>query len=108
VILEYIREAVALNEQGVKRPAVKKGPLTKLEIPKELLVALKHNPKARTTFDAFSPSCQREYIEWIAEAKRVETRQRRLVTALEWLSEGKPRNWKYMNCGTKKTPTKKS
>jgi len=48
------------------------------------------------TFDAFPPSQQRDYVEWIAEAKRDETRERRIAQALEWLAEGKPRNWKYM------------
>jgi uncharacterized protein YdeI (YjbR/CyaY-like superfamily) len=37
----------------------------------------------------------REYIEWLTEAKSEETRQKRLETAIAWISEGKPRNWKY-------------
>ena len=49
-----------------------------------------------STFEAFSPSHKREYAEWIADAKRAETRQRRIDTAIEWMAEGKPRNWKYM------------
>ena len=95
IILEYIRAAVALNEQGIKRPAAKRKPAAKVEVPNDLRAALKQNPKARAIFDAFSPSHQREYIEWITEAKQLATRERRLATTLEWLTEGKSRNWKY-------------
>jgi len=96
ILLEYIREAVALNEAGVKAPPRKK-PVRKppLVVPDDLLRALKSNKKARATFEGFSPSHQREYVEWITEAKQEETRARRLTTTLEWLSEGKSRNWKY-------------
>ena len=97
VLLEYIREAVALNEQGVKVPAARKsarkGPMP---IPEYFQAALDKDEKARATFDAFSPSHQREYVEWLTEAKTEATRARRLATALIWLAEGKPRNWKYM------------
>jgi uncharacterized protein YdeI (YjbR/CyaY-like superfamily) len=65
-------------------------------VPDALAAALARNRRARATFDAFSPSQQREYCEWIAEAKREETRTQRVATAVEWLAEGKPRNWKYM------------
>ena len=54
--------------------------------------------QARATFAAFSPSCKREYVEWIAEAKREETRQRRVAQAVDWMAEGKQRNWKSVNC----------
>jgi uncharacterized protein YdeI (YjbR/CyaY-like superfamily) len=97
ILLEYIREAVALNEQGVKLPPWKK-PARKqeLEIPDDLVRALKANKKAGATFEGFSPSHKREYVEWITEAKQEETRTKRLVTAIEWMTQGKPRNWKYM------------
>ena len=52
--------------------------------------------RAKATFEAFPPSRQREYAEWIAEAKTGETRERRLETAIEWMEEGKPRMWKYL------------
>jgi uncharacterized protein YdeI (YjbR/CyaY-like superfamily) len=58
--------------------------------------ALGANRKAASTFEAFSRSQQREYLEWIADAKQDETRARRIAQAVEWLEEGKPRNWKYM------------
>jgi uncharacterized protein YdeI (YjbR/CyaY-like superfamily) len=97
ILLAYIREAVALNELGVKLPAKRKSVRKKpLVVPADLVRALKTNKKARATFDGFSPSHQREYVEWITEAKQEETRARRLATTLEWLAAGKPRNWKYM------------
>ena len=65
-------------------------------VPKELAAALKRNTAAKRTWDNFSPSHRREYIEWITQAKQAETRARRLATALEWMAEGKARNWKYM------------
>ena len=55
-------------------------------------------PKAAAAYAAFSPSCKREYAEWIAEAKRPETRERRIAQAVEWIAEGKQRNWKYQEC----------
>jgi uncharacterized protein YdeI (YjbR/CyaY-like superfamily) len=65
-------------------------------MPAELAEALRKNPEARATFEAFSPSHRREYVDWIAEAKGEDTRQRRLANAIEWMAEGKARNWKYM------------
>lgn len=66
-----------------------------LETPAELAAALKKNKAASKVFEAFSPSCKREYIEWITEAKRPETRELRLTQAVEMIAEGKQRNWKY-------------
>ncbi len=95
-----IRKAMRLNEQGVKTSVARKtvGPRAPLEVPEELLAALGKNRKAKATFDGFSPSARREYVEWVAEAKRDETRQRRIAQAVEWMAEGKQRNWKYQNC----------
>ena len=97
VLTACIKAAMKLNDEGVKlsRPKKTKPELT---VPDDLKKALKANSRAQATFDDFSPSKKREYVEWITEAKTDETRQRRLVTAIEWISEGKPRNWKYMNC----------
>lgn len=96
VLVGYIRQAMKLNEDGVQAPARRKtGAAKPVAIPDDLSVALERNRKARAAFDAFSPSHQREYIEWITEAKRDETRQRRIGQALEWIAEGKSRNWKY-------------
>jgi uncharacterized protein YdeI (YjbR/CyaY-like superfamily) len=63
-----------------------------------LSAALKKNKKALETFDQFSYSHKKEYVEWLTEAKRDETRAQRLETTIAWLAQGKPRNWKYMNC----------
>jgi uncharacterized protein YdeI (YjbR/CyaY-like superfamily) len=96
----YIRKAMKLNEDGVKvperiRPAK---PRPAPDAPDDLLAALKMNKQAKTNFDAFSPGCKREYVDWIVEAKREATRQRRVAQAVEWICEGKQRNWKYQNC----------
>jgi uncharacterized protein YdeI (YjbR/CyaY-like superfamily) len=61
-------------------------------------VALRKSAKARKTWEEFAPSHKREYVDWIAEAKTAETRQRRLDQTIEWVAEGKQRNWKYMDC----------
>jgi hypothetical protein len=90
-----IKEAAALNEAGVKvsRAARPKPPV---EVPPYMLAAIRKNKQAAAAFDALPPSHQREYVEWITEAKGEDTRQRRLDTAVAWIAEGKPRNWKYM------------
>ncbi len=97
VLTGYIKQAMKLNEEGVKAPAKHKGGAKKsLRVSNYLSAALKKNKRALATFEAFSLSHKREYIEWIAEAKTDETRERRMKTAIEWMAEGKPRNWKYM------------
>ncbi len=98
VLAGYIKKAMELNETGVKKAAPPKKPPKPVVVPDDLARALSKNAKARATFEGFSPSHKREYIEWITEAKTDATRNRRLETAMEWLAEGKPRNWKYMNC----------
>ena len=101
-VIADIRRAMALNEQGVKTPGARKAATPKPlpEMPPELIAALamRKHARAKATFDAFAPSHRREYIEWIGEARQDETRKRRLVQALEWLAEGKQRNWKYAKC----------
>jgi uncharacterized protein YdeI (YjbR/CyaY-like superfamily) len=102
-MLGYIRQAAAFIDSGeytspmagraekaAKKPEAKPTP--------EFAAALKKNKKAQAVFDAFSASCKREYVEWITEAKREETRDKRIAQALEWIAEGKQRNWKYQNC----------
>ena len=97
-LMALVKRAVKLNEDGVKPPVREKWKKAPLVVPKELTAALKKNKKAQATFDAFSYSHKKEYAEWIAEAKTEATRDKRLATAIEWLSEGKSRNWKYQNC----------
>jgi uncharacterized protein YdeI (YjbR/CyaY-like superfamily) len=98
-MIAYIKEAKRLNEEGIqKRSKPKpKGP-RELTIPVELSAALKKNKKASAAFDAFSYSHKKEYVDWITEAKREETKSQRLATTVAWLAEGKPRHWKYANC----------
>ena len=94
-LIGYVKKAAALNQSGTKAPRTPPGKRPALAMPDYFTAALKKNAKARKTFDRFSPSQRREYIEWITEAKRDETREQRLATSLKWLSEGKARNWKY-------------
>jgi uncharacterized protein YdeI (YjbR/CyaY-like superfamily) len=94
-LVKMASEAAALNAAGVKVKRVAKAPKAPLKAPAYMLAALKKNKKAQAAYEAFSPSHQREYIEWITEAKSDETRNRRLETAVEWMAEGKSRNWKY-------------
>ena len=95
-LVAYIKKAMALNESGVKAPREAKPKRKPLAMPDELRRALGRNRSAKAAFEGFSPSHQREYVEWITEAKTEETRMRRVEAAVEWIAEGKPRNWKYM------------
>ncbi|QQP98808.1 YdeI/OmpD-associated family protein [Lysobacter enzymogenes] len=88
-----LKQAMALTATGVKRPASVKPPP---RAPADLAAALAAEPAARATFDAFPPSQQREYVEWVETAKREETRRARVAQAVEWMAQGKVRNWKYM------------
>ncbi|MDZ4806557.1 MAG: YdeI/OmpD-associated family protein [Candidatus Eisenbacteria bacterium] len=97
MLLAHLKKAMKLNEEGIRAPRSKtKRPRPVITMPPALTAALKRNKKAKAAFDAFSPSHQREYMEWIGEAKAEATREKRLLTALEWVEDGKPRNWKYM------------
>jgi uncharacterized protein YdeI (YjbR/CyaY-like superfamily) len=96
VLTGYIKKAMVLNDAGVTIKKAPKAPPKPIVVPTDLAAALAKNKKAKAAFDGFPPSHQREYLEWITEAKRVETRTRRLQTAIAQMAEGKPRNWKYM------------
>ena len=99
LLARYIKKAMKLNADGVKVVRAKttkdKKPVT---MPPELAAGLSKNKRAKATFEAFSPSHKKEYMEWIGEAKGEDTRARRLKQALEWMAEGKSRNWKYAKC----------
>ena len=95
VLIDYIREAVRLNEEGVKIARPAKVSSKPVEVPPELAAALTKNKAAKKHFEAMPPSHQREYSEWIAGAKQAATREKRVATAIEWISEGKSQNWKY-------------
>lgn len=95
VILGYIKEAMKLNEAGIKieKAKTEKAPIKEPEYFKK---ALKANALAKAGYDKFTPSQKREYLEWIVGAKTEATRQKRLTQALAWMEEGKIRNWKYV------------
>jgi uncharacterized protein YdeI (YjbR/CyaY-like superfamily) len=95
-LTRYIKKAMALNEQDVQAPRPPKRPKKPLAAPPYFTAALKKSKKALATYESFTPSHQREYLQWITEAKGEDTRERRLATAIEWMADGKPRNWKYM------------
>ena len=98
-LLAHIKRAMQLNLDNVKSPAQRRAaPKPPPEAPADLVAALKKNAAARKSFEGFPPSAQRDYVEWIVEAKREETRAKRLAQAMEWMAEGKRRNWKYENC----------
>jgi hypothetical protein len=96
VLMDYIREAAGLNELGVK-PARKKKPAVQepLEVPEYFSRAVKKNKAAWKTFEAFPYSHRKEYLQWVGEAKTEPTREKRLQQAIEWMAEGRDRNWKY-------------
>jgi uncharacterized protein YdeI (YjbR/CyaY-like superfamily) len=99
VLASYIKHAMQLNDDGVSAPArAKPAAPRSLEIPDDLQAALDAVPAARAHFDSFSPSKQRDYADWLTEAKTEATRTRRREQAIEWIAEGKARNWKYEKC----------
>ena len=96
-IIAHIKEAMILNEKGIKLPPRKVTAAKKqIVVPDYFLKQLKKNKKALATFESFSPSHKREYVEWITEAKTDETKNRRMDAAIEWMAVGKSRNWKYI------------
>jgi len=95
LLIQYIHEAILLNEQGVKNVKAKPVAKTELLIPEYLTNFLNGYPQAKDNFDKGSYSHKKEYVDWIVEAKTEATRQKRMQTAAEWLAEGKSRNWKY-------------
>ena len=93
-----IRKAAELTSAAPAPRKVKHAPKPPLELHPEFAAALKAAPKAKATLDGFPPSARRDYLEWVSEAKQDGTRQKRIATSIEWLSEGKRRHWKYQNC----------
>jgi uncharacterized protein YdeI (YjbR/CyaY-like superfamily) len=97
-MLTWIRQTAANVDSGDYRSPMAgrvKKPKPAVQVPADLTAALKKNKAAAEAFKAFSPGCRREYVDWITEAKRDETRTKRIATAVEWIAEGKQRNWKY-------------
>jgi uncharacterized protein YdeI (YjbR/CyaY-like superfamily) len=94
-IIEFVRVAAKLNEKGIKSPKRAPKPVV-VNMPEDFMKAIRANKKALKTYEDFSPSNKRDYAEWINDAKSEETRSERMKTAVEWMSQGKPRMWKYM------------
>ena len=95
-ITSWIKEAMELNDKGIKLPSkAKPADKKELVVPEYFLKALAKNKKAKQVFENFAYSHKKEYVMWITEAKTEETRNKRMETALEWLAEGKSRLWKY-------------
>ena len=95
----YIKAAMKFNESAAKDRKTRKPGTAKKKAPKapaDLRAALKKKKRALATFEGFSPTNKAEYVEWVTEAKRDATREKRIAAAVEWMGEGKPRNWKYM------------
>ncbi|HEX8262575.1 MAG TPA: YdeI/OmpD-associated family protein [Allosphingosinicella sp.] len=98
VLAALVRQAMAVADAGTRPARPKAAPRAELETPPDLRAALDANPAARATFDSFPPSGRRDYVQWVVEAKRPETRDKRIAQAVEWMAEGKRRHWKYENC----------
>lgn len=95
----YIKLAMKLNIDGVKAPARQRAATPRaLTVPAYFGTALAAEPAAQANFAAFSPSQQRDYVDWLEDAKTEATRERRLATAVEWIGEGRKRHWKYETC----------
>jgi uncharacterized protein YdeI (YjbR/CyaY-like superfamily) len=101
VIAKALRAAVQridITGTALKIGTKPKQPKPEIPVPDDFAIEMAKRPGARDKFDAFAPSHRREYLEWITEAKRPETRAKRIAEAGEWIAEGKKRNWKYENC----------
>ena len=98
ILISYIKEAMSLVDKGVKITKAKPAPKVALKEPAYFMTALKKNKKALNTYMEFSYSNKKEYVLWVTEAKTEATRNSRLKTAVEWMAEGKVRNWKYLKC----------
>lgn len=98
IMIAYVKEAMALIDKGVKLTKGEAKPKTALKIPTYFKTALSKNKKALNAFEGFSYSNKKDYVLWVTEAKTEETRNRRLKTSVEWIAEGKIRNWKYLKC----------
>lgn len=95
VLARYVKKGAKLNADGVTVRPRKHPKRRPIAMPADLRTALARNARARATWERFPPSHRREYLEWITEAKGVETRARRLATTVSWLAQGRQRNWKY-------------
>jgi hypothetical protein len=101
-LVAWFQEALALDatlsQPSKKKSSARRAPDRKVAVPEDFAAALAGNAAANATFEAFPYSKRKDYVEWITGAKREATRARRLAQAIEWLAEGKSRNWKYESC----------
>jgi uncharacterized protein YdeI (YjbR/CyaY-like superfamily) len=99
-LVESLKQAASriAAERSATTPRTRAVPKAPIPMPDDFAQALAGSPAAQASFDGFAPSHRREYLEWITEAKRDETRAKRIAQAIEWLAEGKKRNWKYEKC----------
>lgn len=95
IIKKYVKEACRLNDTGTKVVRSAPKPKTPLKVPADFKSALSKNGTAKMMFDEFSYSKKKDYLTWITEAKTDTTRTKRIATSIEWIAEGKGRNWKY-------------
>ncbi len=95
VLIGYVKKAAELNDAGVKMDRGNGQPRAPIEMPDDFATALQKNGRASKNFEAFSRSKRRDYLEWITEAKRDQTRRQRIATSIDWLADGRSRNWKY-------------
>ena len=95
--LKEAAQRIALSGTAAK-PRAKAPPKPEIAVPQDFVAALREAPQAKAFFDGLAPGQRREYLEWITGAKQDATRAKRLATAIEWLAEGKRRNWRYENC----------
>lgn len=100
ILVDYVKRAVKLNVDGASKSPVAQQTKKKITTrpPADLARQLKQNAKAKKFFESLAPGQKRDYIEWLTQAKREATRQKRLATTIEWLAEGKKRHWKYESC----------
>jgi hypothetical protein len=94
-LTKLVKAAAALNDKGVKVERMKSRPKGPVNVPEYFLAAMRRHKAAKATFDGFNPSNKRDYVEWVTEARTQATREKRMATAIEWMAEGKVRNWKY-------------
>lgn len=98
-LTERLQKGAEIIRSGAKAaPKAKKAPKPLPDMPDDFGAALAANKAAGAVWDGFSPSAKREYLDWVIDAKRAETREKRIAQSVEWISEGKQRNWKYMGC----------
>lgn len=98
-LIAQLQKGADIIRAGVKTPPKpKKAPKPLPPMPEDFAAALAANAAAAAVWEGFAPSHKREYLDWVIEAKRAETREKRIAQAAEWIAEGKQRNWKNMGC----------